>query len=762
VSVRSGSRPPTTASSSASDGHAGGLVRVPADAAAGEARLTTAPAPDGPAGQWARFSLRVGGAGRSVGSLALLAAIAVLLVWGPDARVRGLWFDFCQRVAPRARASGPAVIVAVDELSLARFGQWPWPRQVLAQLIDRLRDAGPAAVGLNLLFPEADGFSGTSLAVRLPGLAPRTAAWVASVPDGDRALGRALAAAPSVIGLAGLDGPAATSPAGRLTPAVVRGVDPAGHLRRYRTVLRSVPDIDGGAAGHALLSADVASGVVRRLPLVAAVGDTLVPGLAVEMLRVATGAPAFGVRSDDGGVRAVGVGNVWIPTDPDGTMWIHFGPHDGARFVSASAVLGGEVPPERFERKLVLVGVTALGLGDQHVTPLGERLPSVEVHAQALENMFEGRPLVRPRWAEWAEAGALLVAGALVVILTPTVGMLPAALLALGLGVALLGGSFAAYRELAHLFDGLTPTLGLGLVYTATLGGALAEADRQRRALRQRLQEEREAAARLAGELEAARRIQLGLLPRPEHAFPGEGRFRIAAVMEPARVVGGDLFDFFLLADDRLLFLVGDVSGKGLPASLFMAATKAFYRSISTQHAAELARTMREANAEMGRDNPEAFFVTLVAAVLDVNTGQLWYCNAGHEGPWVLRGETGQVERLEEGGGPPLCVLDGFPYETTATRLRPGDTVLMVTDGVTESLDPGGELFGTPRVTALVTEAAQVPARSEPARLIADLVAQVRAFREPFEPADDVTLLAVQWLGTADAPEPGEPGFNAP
>ena len=107
--------------------------------------------------------------------------------------------------------------------------------------------------------------------------------------------------------------------------------------------------------------------------------------------------------------------------------------------------------------------------------------------------------------------------------------------------------------------------------------------------------------------------------------------------MEPARVVGGDLFDFFLLDGDRLLFLVGDVSGKGLPASLFMAATKALYRSISTRHATELAATMREANAEMGRDNPEAFFVTLVAVVLDVNTGQLWHCNAGHEAPWVVR-----------------------------------------------------------------------------------------------------------------------------
>ena len=361
-----------------------------ADAAPGGAQRASPAASDRSASAWSRVALLVGGTGRSVGALVLLALTALLLAGGPDAPLRGLWFDFCQRLAPRVRVSGPAVIVAVDEPSLGRYGQWPWPRQLLAELVDRLRGASPAAVALNFLFPEADGFSGASLATRIPGLAARTAAWVASVPDGDQALGRALAAAPSVIGLAGLDGPVALSRRGHFTPVVVRGKDPSGQVRHFRTALHSVSDIDGGAAGHALLSADVTGGVVRRLPLVAAVGDTLVPGLGIEVLRVAAGAPAFGVRSDGGGVRAVGVGDVWIPAESDGTMWIHFTPHDPARFVSAAAVLAGEIAPERLERKLVLVGVTALGLGDQHVTPLGESLPGVEIHAQALENMFDG------------------------------------------------------------------------------------------------------------------------------------------------------------------------------------------------------------------------------------------------------------------------------------------------------------------------------------------------------------------------------------
>ena len=760
MSARSASRPPTTGSSSGSDGPERGRERVATeDAPGGAARIPSTgredPTPARRGAAWLRRE-------RMVSALALLVLTGLLLGRGPDARLRGIWSDLCQRLEPRARISEPAVIVAVDDRSLRRYGQWPWPRQLLAELVDRIRGAKPAAIGLNLLFPEADGFSGESLVARLPGLGERTAALVASLPDGDQELGQALVGAPSVIGLAGLDGPAAGVTPGRFTPAVVRGDDPVAWIRRYRSALRSVPPIDEAAAGRALLSTAAAgAGVVRRLPLVAAVGDTMVPGLGIEMIRIAAGAPAFSVRSDRSGVRAVGAGDVWIPAESDGTMWIHFTPHDEDRFISAATVFAGNVPPERLERKLVLVGVTALGVGDQHLTPLGEWIPGVEVHAQALENMFDGRALVRPRWAAWAEALGLLLAGALVIVLTPVMGGVRAALLAFGLGVGLLGGSFAMYRQLGWLLDGLTPALGLGLVYTATLGGELAEADRQRRALRQRLQEEREAAARLAGELEAARRIQLGLLPRPESAFPGEGRFRVSAVMEPARVVGGDLFDFFLLDGDRLLFLVGDVSGKGLPASLFMAATKAFYRSIAMRHAAELAATMRDANAELGRDNPEAFFVTLAAVVLDVNTGRLWHCNAGHEAPWLVRPGAREIERLEGGGGPPLCVLDDFPYETAAAQLQPGETVLLVTDGVTEADGPRGDLFGTPRVTAILAGAAQTPACVEPARLVADLVGALRAFRGPVEPADDVTLLAVQWLGPAETSEPAGATLNA-
>lgn len=202
------------------------------------------------------------------------------------------------------------------------------------------------------------------------------------------------------------------------------------------------------------------------------------------------------------------------------------------------------------------------------------------------------------------------------------------------------------------LLDAATPALDLAGPYTVMLAVTLTETESQRRALRRQVEQQREAAARLAGELEAARRIQLGTLPRPAAAFPGETRFDLYAMLEPARQVGGDLYDFFM---------IGDVSGKGLPGSLFMAISKALYKSTALRRHGQIADMMREADAEISRDNAEGLFVTVLAGILDARTGELEYCSAGHEPPLLLPRAGRPLRRLGEGGGPPLGAVDGFP-----------------------------------------------------------------------------------------------------
>lgn len=626
---------------------------------------------------------------RAVG-YALLLVLCLVIGLNGVRPLRELLFDGYQRIFPRERASAPAVIVEIDERSLDARGQWPWPRSDVAELLRAVLAAQPAAVGVDLLFVEPD----------------RT--------GGDALLAQAIEKKKVVLGIAGLESRDRRFPfPPRAAPVRLSGEMP---LRRYDGHLQSRPELSRAAAGLGLLSVDS----TRRVPLLARVGPVVVPALSVEMLRVATGSSAL--RVDD----ALHIGDIAVPIQPDGTFHVHFGPHDPHRFVSAEAVMSGRVGPQLLRDKLVLVGITGLGLLDFQATPLGERIPGVEVHAQILEQIFDGRTLRRPAAAGWMEAVLLALAGLALIAVVPrsrlplSLGVFAVALV----GLAALG--FGAFRA-GVLIDIASPALGATLILGAVLAATLAEADRQRRLLR-------EAQARVAGELEAARRIQAGLLPDPRQRFAGESRFTIEALLEPARTVGGDFYDCFMLDERRVFFAVADVSGKGLPASLFMALSKSLLKSIALRGEADPAAMLARASAEIGRDNTESMFVTAFAGVLDAETGRLVYCNAGHEPPLLCR-PGAAPERLMDSGGPPLCVIEGYRYTSAELVLPAGASLCVVTDGVTEAMNEKGELYGAQRL-------ARLPAVTPEA--VRD---DVSRFAGAAQQSDDLTLLCIRFNG---------------
>lgn len=654
-------------------------------------------------------------------------------------------FDLYQTLWPRVRVSAPVVIVEIDDESLARHGQWPWPRTLLARLVSRIAAADPAAIGIDIFMPERDRLSPGALPALLPGLDRYLAELLSRLPSNDAVLAEALHDQPVVLAVAGLEGStdAGRAPGGPLAPMRIVGPDPFPFVRHWATLLRSVPEIDGAAAGHGLVSVDVDAGVVRRLPLLAAAGQRLVPGLGPEMLRVASRTPAFGVRVGHG-VEAIGIGDLAVPTAPDGSVWIHFARSDPARFVSAARVLAGAVEPARFERKLVLIGVTAVGLSDYRATPVADRMAGVEIHAQLLEGIFDRDLLSRPRVALGVELLAFAAGGALLVLLVPRLGARRSAALFVLLSGVLLGLGVLAYLRWRVLLDAASPTLALGVLFAAMLGVTLAESDSQRRALRRELARQREAALRLAGELEAARRIQMGILPDPAEVFAGEGRLQFYAFLEPAREVGGDLYDFFLLDDERVFVLIGDVAGKGLPGSLFMAVSKTLCKSVALRHAGDVGLMMREANAEIARDNGEGLFVTAWAGVVNARTGEIQYCNAGHDAPYILSRAGRPPRRLAEGGGPPFCVVEDFPYEAAFHRLERGDGLCLITDGVTEAANAAGEFYGRARLEALLARLAPDASAAEVGEALRH---DVDRFAAGVEPSDDLAIVAFRWKG---------------
>jgi CHASE2 domain-containing sensor protein/serine phosphatase RsbU (regulator of sigma subunit) len=621
-------------------------------------------------------------------------------------------FDAYQKLFPRVRTSGPALIVAIDEAALDARGQWPWPRTVLADLVRAISRAGPAAIGVDLLLVEPDRSAGNA----------------------DAAFGEAIRGRKAVLGVAGIEERDRRFPSPPGAAPVRQSSARDLPLMRFKGHLQSRPEIDAAAAGRGLVSVESPDRIIRRVPLVARVGEVIVPALSVEMVRIAGNVSALRIAEAGGERVALLLGDLGIPVQSDGTLRVYFSRHDPARFVSAEDVLGGKTSPELLRDKLVLVGVTGLGLLDFQATPLGERIPGVEVHAQILEQMFDGAYLRRPTAATLIEAGLLLIAGLAFVAFVPALRAPLSALLFLAAVLALAATGVAAFRN-GLVIDVAGPALGSLAVFGALLAATLAEADRQRRQLR-------EAQARVAGELEAARRIQMGLLPAAQRVFAGERRFALDASLEPARVVGGDFYDFFMIGPQRLFFVVADVSGKGLAASLFMALAKSLTKSIALRGAAGPAAILAQASAEIARDNPESFFVTAFAGVLDARTGALEFCNAGHLLPYTCK-PGGGLERLEDSGGPPLCVVENFDYSGARRQLAPGQWLCVVSDGITEALDPGGALYGTARLEALL--AGLGPA--EPSRIVAAMREDMRGFARAAEQADDVTLLCVRWNG---------------
>ncbi len=679
----------------------------------------------------------------------LTALLAVETNW--STRLQMFGFDTLQVSAPRKIVSTPAMVVEIDEKSLAALGQWPWPRTILAELVRDIEKYGPAAIGIDILMPEADRLSPHQLLQRARKQDPILAARLDALPSNDAELAAAIGAGPVVLGLVGM--PEATGKTLRAPPFVVANPDKragstagASKVGIFGGAFPSIEELDRAASGHGLMSVnEAAKGVIRRMPLVASVSGTLTPALSVEMLRVAKHVPALRLHVAGSAVQGVAIGDFMAPTEEDGSLRIYYSPRDPRRHVSALDVLDGKVDPEKLEGKLVLVGMTGLALTDYQNTPLGESMPGSEIHAQVLENLFDQTWLVRPPWASKFELAGFVLLGLLLIWATPRWKPRNAALLATACVVLPALAAYFMFRSQRQLFDAASSGLGLLILFSVLLVVTLADASRRRKSLELVVQAQRVEAAYISGELEAAQRIQTGILPRPE-SLDDERRIDLAATMLPAKEVGGDLYDYFPLDGDRVFFLVGDVAGKGLSASLFMAISKSLYKSVTLMRPdASAGELMRAANAEISRDNPEMYFVTAFAGIINLVSGELSYCNAGHDSPYVLAASQPALVRLDQGAGPPLCTVEGFAYVAGNHRMQPGELLCVVTDGVADAQNPAGEHYGSERLRNLL---AQVRTRGLTARAVVDAIGtDVREFVGNADPADDITVLALRWLG---------------
>lgn len=697
----------------------------------------------------ARIRVRIGGL------VAALAGALLVAVAGPS--LRQPLVDLYQRISPPPLASARVKVVVIDAESLAVIGGWPWSRYALARLTERIADRGAVAIGYDFLFVEPDRQSpGEFVAAYPTELSPAAAAEVAALPSMDAIFARVIGRAPVVLARAGVDASSYDSVAESrhkrpppLPPEVrFEGPQPAA-IPQYPAAVANLEILDGAALGHGLANGPPdPDGIIRRVPLLGRPHGVLTPSLALDLVRVAEGADTVRLEGDSDGLDAIRIGNHRVPVDPGGRVELRFAGRpadvDGDRVedyrtVPAADLLRKGIPADAFKDSIVLVGLTAAGTSDVVTTPRDAETYGVFVQAQAVDAILNSSALARPRWAPPLEWGI-----GLLLVLVSWIGVPRAAMAAVVTGAAVeIATAFAAswIAFLNNLVIDPYPMLIPGAASSAVLVTALfVEGRRVQARLRTALEDERLSAARISGELAAASEIQLGMLLPREELHRVSPAVDIDAILQPAKTVGGDLYDAFALEDGRVCFLVGDVTGKGVPASLFMALSKALSRSLLMRPATPLDAAIREINAELSRDNRQAMAVSVLVGVLEPGTGRLDLCCAGHDNPVIVDAQ-GVARQLPLDGGPPLCVAETFPYPVETHHLGPDDLLIAFTDGLTEAQSPTQELFGRKRMLAAAAEAARA---GDVSAAIDALAARVRAFEAGAEPSDDLTILALR------------------
>jgi len=663
---------------------------------------------------------------RAAGAALLIALCASLLAASPALNgLRGLSIDVLTLLRWRVfgnayePGSSPAVAVVFDEETFRTppFEGTPtvtWTPE-LARVLTAIVEGGAKVVGFDVVFP--------------------TSIEQSTVPFGDETLGgrlrgfdrdflRALAlsarAGKVVLGeVQHQDSPVLPSPGQRAAVGFGKNI----------RALNAYTDPDE---------------VIRRVPLTFTVDGEGVPSMAAELAARASGQPVAARLATAGAV-------------PD-TITLNFagGADDIPTYSFADLSACAEKDDKDFFRrnfagKVVLIG-TLLDVEDRKITskrfataPEGARadrcalppsaagqafardsIAGVYVHATAVNNLLRGDVLT--------ELGRTAIAAAAFVLALPsvaaalTLGPVGAVLTFLGIAVVWSAGATLAFRQ-ALALPLFEPQLAALIALGITIAARLVIADRE---MAVQLAKRRAHEAELA----SAAAIQRTMLPSLQPDGLSEGQFDIFPRMIPAREVGGDLYDIVKLDDTRIMISVGDVCGKGVPASLFMAVTQTVMRLV-VRFGKDLQAEIEAANELLVANNTEVMFTTLFCGVLDLATGTLTYCNCGHNPPLVLR-RAGDVFESLRACGPPLAVAE-VPYVPQTIALAPGDVLLLYTDGVTEAEDAQLAQFGDERLRHAMLEK-----RGEPARaLVEHVIKRVTEFVKGAPQSDDITCVAI-------------------
>jgi len=605
-------------------------------------------------------------------------------------------------------------IVEIEDQSLEILGRWPWPRMHHANFLNVLEIAKPKATVFDILFTEADAEGDMPFAMVTKESGNVYLAAYFSLEKNPSALPSDITVLRKIPSLKYAVKKGDTFPhASSVTLPVTILANAA-----KRVVVTNVPQDDDGAT--------------RRVPLVIEFNGALYPALSLQVA-----CDYFGVDVKDVRIlpRAVMLpsekGIIRIPTDESGRMILDYnGPLTTFRRYSyvqiiqdyAKAMAGEESKIlKHLGGKVLFVGHTATGTVDARIMPFSNAYPAVGVHATALSNILDSNFIERASGA--LNTFVAIFLGILVGVLLKR-GRRAAANFGISATVFILYGilSFLLFAFFNFWINTFAPLLVIAAAYIGATVNQYSAIRHEKKILE--------------SELLIARTIQQSFFPK---SYPAVPFLEFAAKCLPAKHIGGDLYDFVMLGDDRVGILIGDVSGKGVPAALYMARTISEFRSM-VHLKADPASTLKALNDEVSKEGMEKSFVTMQYIIMDLVSQKALFSNGGHNTVLHFSKDTRKIDEVDTAGGMPIGVMEGIDFDNKEISMRRGDILFLYTDGISESMNTKRKEFGIPRVKDILMANYELKAEE----VMLKVLEEIEKFSKGAPQHDDMTIIVIK------------------
>ena len=625
----------------------------------------------------------------------ILLILIIIRIQNPEfvKSISSISFDSYQKIFKYNEKQDDIIIVDIDEPSLAKFGQFPWGRNVFSKILENINKENPKSIGFDIFFSEKDKQSPEEIIKTYSIEDVNIKNALQSIEGHDEKFQKTLKETKSVLAVFGSLVPTkGTYNRKGKARIFAKGGNVKNYVYNYKYSLGSIPILEKNSKGLGSINYITQSdAVVRSLPLIMVFNDKLFPSFGLEMIRIGEKKRSIITNLNDNGIKNISIKPYVFNTDKNSLIWVKYNRSINNNYISAEKVFDNNFDDNFFKDKYVLIGASAKGLFDTVKIPTGETVPGVQVHANVIDNLLKNNFLKRNDKIFIFELIVSILISIIAFVISQRIKpKYSLSIIFIGLIIIFVIG-LIIYKFRSELIDVSYPMIMISITF---LTGLYFRFLQENKIALQNLQKE----AKLLKERELAGGVQKSL-------FPDISAFEnfVYAKNIPARDVSGDYFDVMKVGPEEYYFTLADVSGKGVKAGMYMAKASSIFRTLSNLKF-PLERVVFGVNNEIIEAKFKGMFVTAVFGKFNPISGDLTYINAGHESI-MLFDKSKKIEFIES-DLPPIGIMKYFAesmVKSNTINIK-DKTFVVYTDGVTEGYLPNGEEFGVVGVENIVKE----------------------------------------------------------